>query len=98
MMYEFKVGWCPFCDQGWVEIVKNQMTEELLLCCNECDTNWNNYDEFKKDDIPSYFRQYEEVEFEKDYESDDDDFRFNIIKPTYQEIINKGWEKYIFKD
>ncbi|WP_409368471.1 hypothetical protein [Lysinibacillus sp. 38-6] len=95
MMYEFKVGWCPFCDQGWVEIVKNQMTEELLLYCNECNTNWKTYDDFKKDDIPAYFRQYEEVEFEVDCEAE---FSFNIIKPTYQEIINIGWDKYIFKD
>lgn len=76
------------------------MTEGLVLSCNECDTHWKDYDEFKNDEILAYFRQYEEVDFEEDYESDDreEDVSFNIIKPAYQEILNNGWEKYILKD
>jgi len=99
-MYQFKVGWCPLCNQGWGEIIKNQMTEQLLLYCNECDTHWKDFDEYKKDDILAYLRQYEEVNFEECYTSNDggEDDSFHIIKPSYQEIKNKGGEKYILKD
>ena len=41
MNYEFKIGWCPFCDQGSAEIVKDVKTETLLIICSECDTQWN---------------------------------------------------------
>jgi hypothetical protein len=47
MKYEFKVAWCPFCDQGWVEIVKNTLNGELILMCAECYTIWKN-----PEDIP----------------------------------------------
>lgn len=40
MNYEYKVAWCPYCDQGWVEIVQDSITEKLLLLCSECDTVW----------------------------------------------------------
>ena len=40
MEYEYKVAWCPFCEQGWVEIVKNTADEHLWLCCAECFTFW----------------------------------------------------------
>jgi hypothetical protein len=47
MNYEFKVAWCPYCDQGWVEIVKNTLSGDLLILCAECDTIWRN-----PEDIP----------------------------------------------
>ena len=42
IIYKYKVKWCPVCNQGWVEIFKNNETGEPLLCCNECYTLWNN--------------------------------------------------------
>lgn len=41
-MYENKVKWCPICNQGWVEIVKDTCTATLFCCCSECETEWNN--------------------------------------------------------
>lgn len=36
----YKVSWCPVCDQGWVEIVKDKNSGQLFVCCNECETEW----------------------------------------------------------
>jgi len=38
----FHIGWCPFCNQGRVDVVKDIKHNELLLSCNECDTMWKN--------------------------------------------------------
>ena len=38
----YKVGWCPLCDQGWVIIVKDILTSAIYLCCDECETQWEN--------------------------------------------------------
>jgi len=37
----YKIKWCPLCDQGWVKIVKEINTNKLYLCCNECESEWN---------------------------------------------------------
>jgi len=44
-MYEFKVKWCPVCNQGWVEIVQDKVSKTLFLCCTECETEWVQPDE-----------------------------------------------------
>lgn len=46
--YKNKVKWCPVCNQGWVEIVKNNETGEPLLCCDECYTIWNNPEQIER--------------------------------------------------
>lgn len=40
-MKEFlnKVKWCPVCNQGWVQLVKNN-NDKIYLCCSECETEW----------------------------------------------------------
>jgi formate dehydrogenase maturation protein FdhE len=47
--YDNKVKWCPVCDQGWVEIVKDSSKQQLYLYCNECETEWINPKEIRKD-------------------------------------------------
>lgn len=37
----YKIAWCPICDQGWVEIVKDSKTSQLYAYCTECETEWN---------------------------------------------------------
>lgn len=32
---------CPICRQGYVEIVKEQSTGTLFLCCDECEAEWS---------------------------------------------------------
>ena len=36
----FNIAWCPFCDQGWVKIVKDPSNDKLMLLCQECETTW----------------------------------------------------------
>lgn len=38
--YKYKVSWCPICSQGWLEIVKDTITDELYILCSECETEW----------------------------------------------------------
>lgn len=38
--YDFKVKWCPFCDQGWVCIEKQKGSSILILVCHECCAEW----------------------------------------------------------
>ena len=40
-MYDFKVQWCPICNQGWVEIVKDTVSGQLFCCCSECENEWD---------------------------------------------------------
>ncbi|GGI12881.1 hypothetical protein [Gottfriedia solisilvae] len=42
-----KVAWCPICDQGWVEIVKDVETNELFVMCDEYENEWNQPSEVK---------------------------------------------------
>lgn len=39
--YKYKIAVCPFCMQGWVEIVKEFDTNTLYLCCSECEIEWD---------------------------------------------------------
>ena len=43
-MYDYKVKWCPICNQGWVEIVKDSYSGELFCCCSECENEWDDVD------------------------------------------------------
>lgn len=38
---KYIVSWCPVCDQGWVEIVKEIESGDLFCCCDECMCEWN---------------------------------------------------------
>jgi hypothetical protein len=49
MNNNFHIGWCPFCNQGWVNVVKNSALDKLFLLCEECDTIWDNPDDLKLD-------------------------------------------------
>jgi len=39
-MVVHQVAWYPFCDQGWVNMVKEISSNKLYLCCAECETQW----------------------------------------------------------
>ena len=38
--YPNKIAWCKFCDQGWLEIIKEIATGEFSIVCSECDTQY----------------------------------------------------------
>lgn len=40
MVYK-KIRWCPFCNQGWVLLVKEISSQTLYCCCDECETEWS---------------------------------------------------------
>lgn len=46
--YINKVGWCPVCAQGWVQIVKDVTTQDLFVCCSECETEWKSPNDIDK--------------------------------------------------
>ena len=39
--YPNKVGWCRFCNQGWLEILKEIATGRLSIVCSECDAEYD---------------------------------------------------------
>lgn len=38
--YQYNIGSCPLCKQGYLEIVKEQETNVLFICCDECMGEW----------------------------------------------------------
>jgi len=52
-MYEHKVKWCPVCNQGWIEIVKDATTATLYCSCFECESEWNTPFEISKKNVNS---------------------------------------------
>ncbi len=40
MTYD-RIKFYPFCDQGWIIIVK-EISIQKLHCCTECETEWGN--------------------------------------------------------
>ncbi|AKB32387.1 hypothetical protein MSSIH_1697 [Methanosarcina siciliae HI350] len=48
-LYQYKVAWCPICNQGWVEIAKDTSSKELFLFCEECESEWDDPLNIKKD-------------------------------------------------
>lgn len=77
MFSKYKVSWCPVCNQGWVEIVKEKKTGILFLCCDECEAEWTNPNEIGILGKGSRFK------FGK------------VTQPSEEEVLSKGWEKYI---
>jgi formate dehydrogenase maturation protein FdhE len=51
----YGVKQCPMCDgEGLVLIVKEKHTQHLYLCCDECDTEWDNISDITENNcLPS---------------------------------------------
>ena len=62
MINEYKVDWCPLCDQGWVIIVKDIQTSNLYVCCKECESEWKSPHEITQEQcLP--FNTYAKYDF-----------------------------------
>ncbi|HZX58170.1 MAG TPA: hypothetical protein VFE54_05575 [Mucilaginibacter sp.] len=48
MNNNFHIGWCPFCNQGWIDIEKDTLDGKFFLLCQECDTTWDSPIDFKQ--------------------------------------------------
>ena len=57
MSNDFHVAWCPFCNQGFVNIVKNSNTDELILECDECYSYWLRPDNIQTDNSVPYHKE-----------------------------------------
>lgn len=44
-MYNYKIGWCYICGQGWVVIAKTK-NDVFLCCCDECESVWKSPQHF----------------------------------------------------
>ena len=74
MENNFHVGWCPFCNQGWINIYKDSGNDKFLLLCDECDTIWDDpkfgtnnsikYNLVETLKIPS-MKELQEIEWDK---------------------------------
>ncbi|PGM54189.1 hypothetical protein [Bacillus sp. AFS053548] len=80
--YKNKVDWCPICDQGWVEILKDKKLKSLFVCCDECESRWEHPNMIKNKNLATSI-------FDTDIE---------IEEPSDEEIITIGWEKYIINN
>ena len=61
---QFKVGWCPICNQGW-QVIMQTSDGTLAVCCKECMSAWPmpedinvpdkaTFDELELEAIPTY--------------------------------------------
>ena len=51
--YINKIVWCPICNQGWVEILKDSETNELFCYCSECESEWDDITNITKNSANS---------------------------------------------
>ena len=38
---KFNIGSCGYCHQGLLEIVMEEKTGHIFICCDECDVEWD---------------------------------------------------------
>jgi hypothetical protein len=50
----FHISWCPFCNHGWVDIIKDSGNDKMFLLCYECDTTWNSPEDIIEDNPVEY--------------------------------------------
>ena len=77
------LAWCPVCNQGWVEIVKEIETEDLFCCCDECMCEWNH---------PTHISTQPAVACAQRSIGD------KACDPTDEEIAAQGWDKFIIHE
>lgn len=37
----YNIGNCKICRHGLLEIVKEELTEKIFICCDECEAEWD---------------------------------------------------------
>lgn len=45
MMEDYSFGECPICGQGQLIAVRNPITLQLLVMCDDCESQWRSPDE-----------------------------------------------------
>lgn len=83
--HQFKVGWCPICKQDWQVILKDR-DGSLMIACTECLSKWPHPEDAKDP---------------KKVSGGSDDLCLKAGEkpcdwvPTYQEILEHGWDKFL---
>ena len=77
------VGWCYFCNQGWLILAKEIKTSNLYVCCKECETQWENPHRIGPNDCLS-FEKYGVYELPTEEE---------IINKGWSEFLKNYYEK-----
>ncbi|OXS76331.1 hypothetical protein B1B04_04975 [Lysinibacillus sp. KCTC 33748] len=98
--YKNKVAWCHLCNQGWVEIVQEKKTGNLLIACSECESMWRHPDDIKNQ---KKFTSAFDTTIEDTVEDEEDVFLIfesyvEIQHPTDKDVQTKKWGKYIIEN
>ena len=66
-MEDYQFGECPICRQGLLIAVKDPVTQQLLVICDDCESQWRSPDEAKssKNVILDEVRRVETVTLEE---------------------------------
>ncbi len=60
-----RVKWCPVCNQGWVQFVRDRSKQQIYLCCDECESEWVDPGEIRRDNgTQGLFEGSEDVDIE----------------------------------
>lgn len=49
--YKHKVDWCETCDQGWIEIKRNSVSDNIHFRCSECLIEYEKYEDINTDRV-----------------------------------------------
>ena len=82
--HQFKVGWCPICNQGWQVIMKDR-DGTLMIGCTECLSKWMH---------PGDAKDQKKVSSSDDLSLKAGEKPYDWV-PTYQEILEQGWDKFL---
>ena len=80
--HQFKVGWCPVCNQDWQVILKNP-DGTLAIVCLECLSRWLH---------PEDAKEHQKVA--GDFILKKGEELYDYV-PTHQQIIECGWDKFL---
>ena len=67
MMEDYLFGECPICRQGQLIAVKDTLTEQLLVMCDDCESQWRSPEEAQsyKNALPNEIRNIKEASLEE---------------------------------
>ena len=82
--YATKIGWCAFCNQGWLEIWKTVKTNNLTVVCSECDSQYDSPEEALNENTRNRNARLYSVEIDG-----------ITIDPTNEELAEVDWQRYI---
>jgi hypothetical protein len=88
--YKHKVDWHDWCDQGWIEIKKNTITNKIVFKCSECFTEYDCYENINKEANDPDRRDFFPMELS------DNEIKENLL----EHLIIKEWKngKFVRND